>query len=502
MSVQILACMLGLVVIAAVPVRAEIVDAAHGGSPGFYWLAPVVFHPVYIGTFDAAAAPTLIVERISPAQGVIATFPAIANTSFGDGFFYAAFDTRPLNLTAKAQYRMVVVKDGLAIGYADWDVVNGLGQVTKVDRTNYVAVVKDAPFAVSFRIERTVAPCGDNDPPVVSAGGNLSFFIGESVRLTATATDPDASCGDSLSYSWDLNGDGTFGDRTGNELLLSPADLAPLGFARPDPLRCDVPNTTIARTVAVRVTDSRGAFAAASFGLTGRVNEPVACPDVPSQITTSCVSPSAALLRSSGSYHGAAPQHQSVSWDWDVDYTESAGFQADVTAPHGSDVTSGPLMSLGSFTIALRVTDDNSPAKSVIATRSLIVVAANTPPVASPSPRQEGGGFVYDVEDGPLTLDASLSSDPDACLQDFITRYQWDLNNDGIFSNAIIDPPGVVTDVNGLLPDVVTTSPFLQIRSDGWTPGLDHAIRLRVRDSGLGGSPLDSAPVSALIRVH
>src|SRR6185503_6529249 len=53
-----------------------------------------------------------------------------------------------------------------------------------------------------------------NQPPIVAATASKTF--GElplSVQFDASAShDPDP--GDTLSYSWDLNGDGTFGDST------------------------------------------------------------------------------------------------------------------------------------------------------------------------------------------------------------------------------------------------------------------------------------------------
>ncbi len=55
-----------------------------------------------------------------------------------------------------------------------------------------------------------------NHPPVADAGGPYSARIGEMVTFDGTGSfDPDAPSGDQIvSYSWDLNGDGIFGDCT------------------------------------------------------------------------------------------------------------------------------------------------------------------------------------------------------------------------------------------------------------------------------------------------
>ncbi len=46
-----------------------------------------------------------------------------------------------------------------------------------------------------------------NAPPTVNAGGPYSVNEGSSVTLSATGSDPN---GDTLTYAWDLDNDGTF----------------------------------------------------------------------------------------------------------------------------------------------------------------------------------------------------------------------------------------------------------------------------------------------------
>ena len=60
-----------------------------------------------------------------------------------------------------------------------------------------------------------------NAAPVVDAGGPYSVPEGDSVTLTATASDPD---GDPVSVEWDLDGDGVF-EASGTSVVFSAAAI-------------------------------------------------------------------------------------------------------------------------------------------------------------------------------------------------------------------------------------------------------------------------------------
>ena len=83
-------------------------------------------------------------------------------------------------------------------------------------------------------------------PTNVSAGGPYVIAQGGSVTLNASASNPEAT--DTLSYDWDLNGDGLYGDLTGASPTLTWAQLLAAG----------VNGDVGARMINVQVNDGQG----------------------------------------------------------------------------------------------------------------------------------------------------------------------------------------------------------------------------------------------------
>ena len=98
-----------------------------------------------------------------------------------------------------------------------------------------------------------------NDPPTVSAGGPYAVDEGSGTTLTASGRDPE---GGTLSYAWDLDGNGTF-ETPGQSVSFSADD----GPATP--------------TVRVQATDDVGNTATDSVTVTVRNVAPTATPVAP-----------------------------------------------------------------------------------------------------------------------------------------------------------------------------------------------------------------------------
>ena len=190
-----------------------------------------------------------------------------------------------------------------------------------------------------------------NNPPVADAGGPYIIDVGQELTLDGSASsDPDA--GDSIvNYEWDLDNDGLFDDAVGQNPNVPFSELQGLPVATPNP-------------IALRVTDSHGLTDSDATTLTIFDNRPTSVANAnPNPADTG----QEVTFDGSGSSHGH-PGRSIVSYQWDFDYDgtnfdiDSSGIQ--VIHTYGS---------AGTFTVALRVTDDNAPAKTDIATVDVVV---------------------------------------------------------------------------------------------------------------------------------
>src|SRR6185369_637129 len=113
-----------------------------------------------------------------------------------------------------------------------------------------------APFDLDSIELQLVAPA--NNAPTANAGGPYTINQGSALTLDGSGSvDPDS--GDSIvSYAWDLNNDGTFGDVTGVNTTVTSAQLASYGVGAGS------------HTIGLRVTDSHGSTGMASTTVTVR----------------------------------------------------------------------------------------------------------------------------------------------------------------------------------------------------------------------------------------
>ena len=256
-------------------------------------------------------------------------------------------------------------------------------------------------LAMSESVYRAKVTVNNLPPTILSVTNSGPVDAGTPVSVTITASDPAGVNDDPLTYEWDWDNDGTYDDSSVS------TNVASYTYANDGTY-----------TVGVRVTDHDGAWATSSTVVTVYDNRPFASfaadpnPSACNQTVT---------FDASGSSHGR-PDRAIVSYEWDFDY-DGLTFTPDatgVTATHS-------YSTFRTYTVGLRVTDDNDPAKTAESFFDVFVTLGNLPPVAVP-------GGPYSIEEGAdLTLDGSGSTDPNASCGDRIVTYEWDLGNDGTY---------------------------------------------------------------------
>lgn len=174
-----------------------------------------------------------------------------------------------------------------------------------------------------------------NQTPSASAGGPYDVAERGFASLTGTATDPNP--GDTLTYSWDLDNNGTF-ETSGQNVTFSAVGL-------------DGPSS---QTVALQVCDNHNACATSQASVIVTNVAPtvgtITAPTDPTALNTQ-ISTSASFT------DPGMPDTHTATWSWG-DNTTSVGT---ITESNGSGSVSGShtYTTAGVFTVSVTVTDND-----------------------------------------------------------------------------------------------------------------------------------------------
>ncbi|MGH7134291.1 MAG: PKD domain-containing protein, partial [Pirellulales bacterium] len=238
-----------------------------------------------------------------------------------------------------------------------------------------------------------VAP---NQPPVADPGGPYTINEGDSLMLDAShSSDPD---GDPLSYTWDINGDGVFGDATTATPTLSWAELNALGIV----------NGPSSFTLALRVDDGQGHVVTSQSTLTVLNVAPTASAGDDQNVTEG----ESVTLTGVFTDPGTVDTH---TFNWHVDDDNGQA----IADGAGQDFSFVPD-DAGTYTVTYTVTDSDGGLGSSV----VHVYVADAPPVATilGAPAQGTVGV-------PINLSASVTdASPVNTAAGF--QYFWQADND------------------------------------------------------------------------
>lgn len=266
----------------------------------------------------------------------------------------------------------------------------------------------------AWGLHLAAAACGGAPIPSFTATPNPVIPGGSVTFDGAASVDPNGTIAD---YAWDLDGDGSFETDTGTTPSAS----------RAYPVKAAIP-------VGLRVTDNEGHQATTTV--------PLAVTRAPVALFTYL--PDAPVTGETVTFDGSAssdPDGTIAGYAWDLDGNGS--FER-VTGSAATTTTA--FATPGVHTVRLRATDDTGATN----VRSVDVFVANHAPVARiAAPATITAGV-------PATFSASASSDPDGA----IARYEWELDNSGVWADTTTQPTWSVT----------------------WPTAGTHVIRVRVSD--------------------
>ncbi len=278
----------------------------------------------------------------------------------------------------------------------------------------YTVALRVADDDGGFAMATTTVDVGS--PPIANAGGPYLDNEGSPFTLDGSgSSDPD---GDPLTYTWDLDNDGT--------------------FETPGPIVTNTWNDNGVFTVTLRVEDGRGGIA--TDGTTVTVF------NVPPNVVAG-IGPNPAFEGSPVTFDGSGSSdpgaNDTLTYEWDFGDGSSTASGINVTHTYTDD---------GVYTATLTVTDDDGAAGT--ATFSVTILNANPTAGASAGPNPA-------PENTPVTFDGSGSSDPG---NDTLT-YEWDFDYDGVTFD--VDMTG--QNVSTTYPDgPATYTVVLRVRDDDY----------------------------------
>ncbi|MFN3202685.1 MAG: PKD domain-containing protein, partial [Bradymonadia bacterium] len=392
--------------------------------------------------------------------------------------------------------------DGQIVGYS-WDLNNDGTFGDSTDVSTQITPNAFGDITVTLRVtdsegttddETIVIPVDQgNSPPTANANGPYQVLLNSSVTLSAAgSSDPDGACGDSIvSYSWDLDGNGVFGDAVGASPEVTGAALQGLGLGVASPT-----SGQPRHEIRVRVTDSLGVSNEDTAVLVLYGSAPVAVglqdPQVGAilieQFDPNIAGVAIVLLDGTRSYH-EDPNKGIVQWAWDVDDDGSV----DANGSSANIPVFFPEMPDGETTRTIRLTVTDNTGTQATTTFQAAYKPPPTPPSTDADPDDDlpEDGYTINLGDG-VTFDGSNTTDPDVAeFNDYVKTMEWDIDGDGTYDYSFTRNDAFD---NLDMTVALTAQDLANYGID--SPG-DYVVTLRARDS-IGLSATDTTTLTVL----
>lgn len=272
----------------------------------------------------------------------------------------------------------------------------------------------------------TTAP-QPNRAPTADAGGPYSVAEGSALTLDGSATDAD---GDALTYRWDVDGDGTYGDATGATPTLTPAQLTALGLGdgpKSSSVRVQVSDGELTTTSAATILTIGNVAPTATLANSGPVDE-----GETAQVSWSGVTDPATADAAAGTRY---------AYDFDDDGTWDVGGASYATATTAASVdVPAAITADGDTDVTVRaaVVDKDSGAREY----TTKIEVDNVAPTATLN------GVTVD-EGKPATVAFSAQDDVSAADRAAGFTYEYDTDGDGTFEVKHNDPSVTIATADG-----------------------------------------------------
>ncbi len=357
-----------------------------------------------------------------------------------------------------------------------------------------------------YLVQLTTSPVAvpvNPGPLNVSTGGPYTILEGQPLVLNASATDPND---DPLTYTWDLNGDGTFGDATGRAPTVPWAALRALGINDgPSTFSIrvrvsDGTNPTVTSVPSSLILDNASPFGVLYIGGTGTttaltVDEGSAGVVVrlasPDDDTAIPYDPASLPLGSAASLDDSIGLRFSFDLNGNGLFDDGAGdgtYAGSLSSPQVTVPTA--TFADGPGTVVVRGMAIDKDNGATVSTVTFTIRNVNPTPGTLTGTLVNGTGSLTEGTDGRLTL---VGASDHSVVDAGSLRYSFDLNNDGLFNDGAGDgtyagsltTPTVVVP-KALLPNGPATAFF--------------GVRVIDKDDGTT-DPISGLPVSGSVTV-